>query len=132
MYRFYFAVFTILCVSAIHSFAQDKTWFKDITEKVGLRSARSGQISSCDINGDDYPDLLLQVLAYDRSMKTRLYLNRQDPQSSNPSDRIFIDFTDSSGIYANRDKSVTGRVADIWGIADINNDGYPDIVSGLF
>lgn len=132
MYRCYCIVLTILSICTLDTFAQDKTWFKDITEKVGLRTARSGQISSCDINGDDYPDLLLQVLAYDRSMKTRLYLNRQDPQSSNPADRVFIDFTDSSGIYANRDKALKGRVADIWGIADINNDGYPDIVSGLF
>lgn len=121
-----------LCVSVLRLSAQDKTWFRDVTKEVNLLSAKSGQISSCDINGDGYPDLLLQNLAYDRSMKTRLYLNVENPDSSNPQARIFVDITDSANIYENRDKSVQGRIADTWGMADVNNDGYPDIVTGLF
>lgn len=131
MTRYYIAIIA-LCMLSVSAKGQDNTWFKDITDKVGLRAAKSGQISSCDINGDDYPDLLLQVLSYDRSMKTRLYLNQQDPASSDPKDRIFVDFTDSSRIYTNRDNGIKGRVADIWGMADVNNDGFPDMVTGLF
>ncbi|MBL7997855.1 MAG: VCBS repeat-containing protein [Candidatus Kapabacteria bacterium] len=129
-----FVVFSALalCISTVSASAQDATWFRDVTSAVKLDSARSGQISSCDINGDGYPDVLFQVLAYNRSMKTRLYLNKQHPDSSNPKARIFVDVTDQSNIYENRNPGVTGRVADTWGIADVNNDGFPDLVSGLF
>lgn len=127
-----FIVIPLFLLMMLPSLAQDNTWFKDITEKVGLNAAKSGQINSCDVNGDDYPDLLLQVLSYDRSMKTRLYLNLQDPNSSDPKDRIFVDYTDSSRIYTNRDNGIKGRVADVWGMADVNNDGFPDMVTGIF
>jgi len=112
--------------------AQDATWFSDITEQTRLTGAKAGQISALDVNNDGYPDLLLQNLSYDRSMKTRIYLNLQDPESSDPKDRIFVDVTDSTGMYANPDPSVTGRIADVWAMADVNNDGYPDMVTGLF
>jgi len=122
----------ILCCVVTNVHSQDATWFKDVTSVVKLDSARSGQISACDINGDGYPDVMLQMLTYNRSMKTRLYMNKQNPDSSNPAARIFVDVTDESNMYENRDKSVKGRVADTWGIADVNNDGFPDLVSGLF
>ena len=112
--------------------AQDATWFSDITSATKLDSARSGQISATDINNDGYPDVLLLNISYNRSMKTRLYLNKQHPDSANPKARIFVDVTDESNMYENRDTSVKGRVADCWGMADLNNDGYPDLVSGIF
>jgi hypothetical protein len=112
--------------------AQDTKWLKDITESTGLRRVKSGQISACDLNGDKYPDLLLQNLSYNRSRQTRLYLNIQNPDSASPNARKFIDITDSSRIYFNRNSDTMGRVADVWGMADLNNDGYPDIITGLF
>ncbi len=112
--------------------AQDATWFTDITHQAHLDSARSGEISAVDFNGDGYPDLFFQYLSYDRSMKTRLWMSRQNPDSANPAARIFVDVTAESNMYENRDSTVKGRVADCWGIADLNNDGFPDLVSGVF
>jgi hypothetical protein len=111
---------------------QDTTWFHDITTKTNLTGEKAGQISALDINNDGWPDLLLQNLSYDRSMKTRFLLNRQDPASSDPRDRIFVDFTDSTGMYANPQPGVIGRIADVCAMADVNNDGYPDLVTGIF
>jgi hypothetical protein len=65
-------------------------------------------------------------------MKTRFYLNLDDPNSIDPKDRIFVDFTDSTGMYANPQPGVVGRIADVSALADVNNDGYPDLVTGLF
>ncbi|MFM8438590.1 MAG: FG-GAP repeat domain-containing protein, partial [Candidatus Kapaibacterium sp.] len=107
--------------------AQDATWFRDVTTAMKLDSARSGQISATDIDNDGYPDLLLLNISYNRSMKTRLYMNRQHPDSANPKARIFVDVTDQSNMYENRDTSVKGRVADCWGMADLNNDGFTDL-----
>jgi enediyne biosynthesis protein E4 len=121
---------SIVAVSSAR--AQDTTWFRDITAKSGLEGAKGGQISALDVNADGYPDLLLQNLAYNRGMKTRFLLNLQDPSSSDPKDRIFVDRTDSMGVYANPQAGVTGRIADVWAMADVNGDGHPDIVTGLF
>ena len=112
--------------------AQDTTWFTDITARTQLTGVKGGQVSALDVNNDGWPDLLLQNLSYDRSMKTRFLLNLQDPASSDPKERIFVDFTDSMGVYANPIPGVTGRVADVWAMADINNDTYPDLVTGIF
>src|SRR5690606_17827046 len=101
--------------------AQDETWFTDITKETNLEGVKGGQVSALDINNDGWPDLLLQNLSYDRSMKTRIYMNQQGPASSDPRDRIFVDVTDSAGVYANPDPNVTGRIADVWGMADVNN-----------
>ncbi len=123
---------TLASIAASSLRAQDTTWFSDITTKSNLDGVKGGQVSALDINNDGYPDLLLQNLAYDRSMKTRFYLNLQDPASSDPKDRIFVDYTDSTGAYANPDPNAIGRVADVWAMADVNNDGYPDLVTGIF
>ncbi len=112
--------------------AQDATWFSDVTTASRLDSARSGQISATDIDNDGYPDLLLLNISYNRTMKTRLYRNKQHPDSANPKARIFVDVTDQSNMYENRDTSIKGRVADCWGMADLNNDGFTDLVSGIF
>lgn len=112
--------------------AQDTTWFTNITAQSNLTGAKAGQISALDINNDGWPDLLLQNLSYDRSGKTRFLLNLPDPASSNPKDRIFVDYTDSTGMYINPNPSATGRVADVCAMADVNNDGYPDLVTGVF
>ncbi|MBL0332983.1 MAG: VCBS repeat-containing protein [Chlorobiota bacterium] len=127
---FYFLLSFFLFVN--YAYSQDTTWFKDVTAASKLNSVKSGQISSVDLNGDDYPDLILTNLAYDRTMKTRIYYNFDNPDSSNPKARIFVDVTDSISVYVNRDPAVKGRVADVWATADFNNDGYNDIITGIF
>ncbi len=112
--------------------AQDQTWFKDVTTALRMDSVRSGQISTADFNGDGFPDLFFTNLSYNRSMKSRLWLNLHNPDSANPAARIYVDVTDSCGMYENRDSNIKGRIADTWGIADFNNDGYPDLISGIF
>lgn len=122
----------ILAVIISTASAQDTTWFRDITATSNLEGAKAGQISALDINADGWPDLLLQNLAYNRTMKTRFYLNLPDPSSNDPKDRIFVDYTDSTGAYANPQQGAVGRIADVWAMADVNADGHPDIVTGLF
>ncbi len=119
------ALSTALC-------AQDATWFKDVTSQVKLDSARSWQISSSDFNADGYPDLFLTFVTYDRAGRSRMWLNKQNPDSTNPKARIFVDVTESTNMYENRDPEIKGRETDCWGIADLNNDGFPDLVSGVF
>lgn len=122
----------LLIITAGSLSAQDTTWFSNITQQTSLMGVKGGQVSALDINNDGYADLLLQNLSYDRSMKTRFLLNLQDPNSANPKDRIFVDKTDSMGVYANPVSGVSGRIADVWAMADVNNDGHIDIVTGTF
>ncbi|MBS1913003.1 MAG: VCBS repeat-containing protein [Bacteroidetes bacterium] len=111
--------------------AQDTTWFSDATAKAGLAGAKGFRINIVDIDNDDYPDLLLENGLSTREKLTKIYLNRQNPASTNPRDRIFVDVTDSSGIFANPDGD-TSRVIDIATMADVNNDGNVDLVTGTY
>ena len=112
-------------------FAQDPTWFEDVTSEVGLSGVRGNCIYVADVNNDDYPDLItITGKSYTTNRKAmRLYLNLQHPDSANPSARIFVDFTDSSGINANPDTSDTGRTVMVAVLADIDNDGDVDLIT---
>ncbi len=126
----------VLGISAFSSlYAQDTSWFSDATKETGLESARGFRINIVDINNDDYPDLILengQSTISKRDKLTKLYLNTQNPQSDDPHDRLFVDITEGSGIFANPDQSQDSRVIDMITMADVNNDGFMDMVTGTY
>ncbi|HYF03576.1 MAG TPA: FG-GAP-like repeat-containing protein [Patescibacteria group bacterium] len=114
------------------SLAQDATWFSDATAKVGLTGAKAFRINVVDLNNDDYPDLMLinsQGSISTQQKLTKLYMNIQDPASANPKDRIFKDVTEGSGIFTSA-VGDTGRVFSCATMADVNNDGNMDLVTG--
>lgn len=115
--------------------AQNSTWFSDATKATGLENARGFRINIVDINNDDYPDLILensQGTISKRDKLTKLYLNTQNPQSDDSRDRLFIDITEGSGIFANPDPTQDSRVIDMITMADVNNDGFMDMVTGTY
>ncbi len=116
------------CTCAV---AQDSTWFADATAKAGLSGVKGFRINIIDIDNDDYPDLLLENGLSTRAKATKIYLNRQNPASSNPRDRVFVDATAASGIFASPTGD-TSRVIDIATMADLNNDGNVDLVTGTY
>lgn len=115
----------------LHS--QNNTWFTDVSAQVGLASTPEAlRLNVRDINGDDYPDII-SVESVNRRNMIHVYLNVQDTASTNPLDRMFIDWTDSSGVNVHpHPDSTGGRRSEIVTLADVDNDGDPDMVSGIW
>ena len=119
-----FSLFTLHTATA-----QDATWFEDITEIAGLKDEIGFRINISDINGDDYPDIIVVTNVHKRN-QLRVYLNEENPLSAG--ERIFVDFTEESNVNAHPDTTVDARRADIICLADLDNDGDNDMVSGIF
>lgn len=111
--------------------AQDNTWFVDVTEDVGFTDVPAWRLYVTDVNGDEYPDLMI-INGINKRNQLSLWLNMPDPESGDAADRIFVDVTEQSGINANINPQVDGRVADVGALADIDNDGDVDLVTGRF
>jgi hypothetical protein len=114
--------------------AQDSTWFSDATAAAGLTGAKGFRINIVDLNNDEYPDLMLinsNASISTQQKLSRLYMNIQDPASTNPQDRIFKNVTEGSGIFASSIGD-TGRVFSCATMADVNNDGNMDLVTGAW
>lgn len=107
------------------------SWLRKITLEAGLDSARGGRIWVADVNNDNYPDLFWGEGGINKN-HLHLMLNVPNPDSNSEVRRIFINWTDSSGINANRDESKTGRIVDIMAAADVNSDGNIDIVTSIY
>jgi len=95
-----------------HLFRNDNGHFTEVTKEAGIHSSLISfglGVSVADINGDDWPDIYVSNDSYERDY---LYINQKDG--------TFKDETDSCIEHM----SMSSMGADI---ADINNDGYPEI-----
>jgi hypothetical protein len=126
-----FFVIFVLFFSVRSAFAQDTTWFKNVTGQVGLNDVKTFYLMVCDVNNDDYPDLMV-VRSGDIYSKDamRIYINVQDTNSLDPLDRIFLDVTPISGINANVNPDSVGHRVINAVFADVNNDGNVDMITG--
>lgn len=97
-----------------HLYRNDDGHFTEVTSKAGIHSSLISfglGVSVGDVNGDGWPDVYVSNDSYERDY---LYINQKDG--------TFKDETDDWLQHM----SMSSMGADI---ADINNDGYPDIFS---
>lgn len=118
--------------------------FTDNTEAWGLVGVAGGRVTSGDVNGDGYPDLLVHNFypgcsptpcAPSREVKgegtrrTFLLMNEPGPGGG----RVFVDRTFESGFTAPADGSTTElKSSQLAALADVDSDGDMDIFSGTY
>jgi hypothetical protein len=128
-------IFTLLLIAFLSANisikAQNSGWITDITDDAGLDPAEGSRIVICDVNGDDYPDLLWGTGKAGKN-HFRLMLNVPNPDTQSDIERIFIDYTEESGIDARRGGKEGPRVIDVASFADVDNDGDPDLVTSIY
>ncbi len=107
--------------------AQNPNWFEEVTQDVGLDSTIGRRLYFADVNGDDYPDLVL----HDNSGRSQLqlFLNVPDP---NGNGRFFMDTTEWSNINKSPKSNLDGRETTNLVMGDVDNDGDKDLMSCLY
>ncbi len=110
--------------------SQSPDWIENVTSSVGLDSARGAYVYVCDLNGDYYPEIIL-VEANLNKGHIKVYQNKQAPGTTDPHKRVFEDITDWTGLNLKRNGE-KGRVIDNIVFADIDNDGDPDAITGIY
>ncbi|MBI5326467.1 MAG: VCBS repeat-containing protein [Ignavibacteriae bacterium] len=124
-----FIVTLLFSLNLLHS--QDSSWLVDVSNEAGLDSTLGTRILLVDVNNDNYPDLLWGSGNINKN-RYHLYLNVPNTDVNSATKRIFVDFTDSSNINANRNPEKQGRIVDIAALADVNNDGNVDLVTSIY
>jgi hypothetical protein len=95
-----------------HLYRNDNGHFKEVTQEAGIHSSLISfglGVSVGDINGDGYPDIYVSNDSYERDY---LYINQKNGTFKDEFEDC-IEHTSMSSMGAD--------------LADINNDGYPDI-----
>ena len=127
-----------LTLAALNAQAQDTSWFTEVGTDLGLETASPFRILVVDVNGDDYPDLVFIAAAGGQAASgtMQLFLNQQRPGSDDPTDRVFVDFTEESNINAPSPgatgDSATQRRSASAAFADVNNDGTLDLITAVY
>lgn len=108
--------------------AQNPSWLEKSTSKLQLDSARASYVYVCDLNNDNYPEIITVYASLIKG-KVKIYFNVPDPK--NPQQRIYKDSTEWSNIDIRRNGQ-HGRIVDVIAFADIDNDGDIDAVTGIY
>ncbi len=114
--------------------AQDNTWVNWGTTKAGLDTALAFNVFVTDINNDGYPDMvtLRGGWGVNAPNTLRAYINIRDTSSSDPSARMFVDVTETSGVNAPSPGATESKGVLVAALADVNNDGNVDLVRGAY
>jgi hypothetical protein len=112
-------------------FAQDPTWFKDITIKSGLAGEKMQKAYVVDVNNDGFQDIITitGVDYFNNRKPLKLFLNTPDDINGG---RTFKDKTEWSRLNSNVQKSDTGRQTTCAAFADVDNDGDIDMVTAHY
>ena len=114
--------------------------FVDATNAWGLGkmgvAAVGNRIISADLDGDGFPDLIVHAIDSNARQTigtgpklVNVFMNRPNPAGG----RMFVDATQSSGVFQTRDGSTTQfRSAQLAVAGDIDNDGDLDLFSGTY
>jgi len=128
--------------------AEQPSTFVDATEDWGLAGVAMDNVDTVDLDHDGYPDLIVFSGNADQRevipsfwdggfhnlrdggflWDVGVLMNRPKADGG----RMFVDETAQSGLFQTRDSSTTEyRMAQLAAVADVNNDGNPDILSGV-
>ncbi|MBI3258518.1 MAG: VCBS repeat-containing protein [Ignavibacteriae bacterium] len=126
----------LLVISSNELTGQDKSWTTDVSVATKIAGLKGARVNMVDINNDNYPDMFVQeelgAKLSTRARNMKIYLNQQDPNSNFKGDRIFVDVTEQSGVWVHPTIPDSSRVIDIALMADLNNDGNIDLVTGPY
>ncbi len=128
--------------------AEQPSQFTDQTAQWGLSGVAMDNVDAVDLDHDGYPDLIVFSGNQDQreliptfwdggfhnlpdggfNWDVGVLMNRPNPAGG----RMFVDETAQSGLFQVRGGSTTQyRMAQLTAVADVNNDGYPDVFSGI-
>lgn len=105
--------------------------FANVGAAWGVADLHTFRAHAVDLDGDGWPDLVLQKLGDPHDRKSVVVLmNRRDPRHAD--DRVFVDATAESNLLCNRRADDSGRMVSALVFADVNNDGFVDCFSGAY
>jgi hypothetical protein len=131
MKKLFYLILLNLFLSQV-MFSQNALWFKDITIEAGLQGLKTTYIQSADINGDNYPDILVGTSGIITGHSNTFYLYLNVPDETSPNKRKFVDYTQESGLNVSRIPGKPTREYDIAIIGDVDNDGDLDVVTTMY
>lgn len=108
---------------ALPAFSGEGPYFVNVASQTGLTAVSAQNPVWADLNGDGYPDCVLNSAHGGQS--TAVFLSTR-------AGAAFVDFTAESGINAAPGLSTAARTGSVLVFADVDNDGDPDLFSGRY